>query len=33
MRPVVGVELDDKSHEQQDRQERDVFVEGVFSAS
>lgn len=29
-KPMVGIELDDKSHNQQKRQERDLFVEQVF---
>jgi hypothetical protein len=33
MRPLVGIELDDKSHEREDRKERDKFVDGVFNAS
>ena len=33
VRPVAGIELDDKSHQRQDRQERDEFVEKVFSAA
>jgi ribosomal protein S27AE len=33
MRPLVAVELDDRSHEREDRQQRDVFVEGVFAAA
>ncbi len=33
MRPLVGIELDDKSHEREDRKERDKFVDGVFKAS
>lgn len=32
MQPVVGIELDDRSHQREDRQERDHFVDGVFSA-
>lgn len=30
MRPLVGVELDDRSHERSRRQERDGFVDEVF---
>ena len=30
MRPLVGVELDDRSHERSSRQERDGFVDEVF---
>jgi hypothetical protein len=33
MRPLAGVELDDKSHERADRKQRDGFVEGVFTAA
>ena len=33
MRPLVGLELDDKSHERQDRAERDAFVDAVFEAA
>ncbi|MCA9902312.1 MAG: DUF2726 domain-containing protein [Anaerolineae bacterium] len=33
MRPMVGIELDDKSHQRQDRQERDAFVDQVFHAA
>jgi Protein of unknown function (DUF2726)/Topoisomerase DNA binding C4 zinc finger len=33
MRPLVGIELDDSSHEREDRQARDAFVDGVFSAA
>lgn len=33
MRPLVGIELDDKSHERKDRQERDTFVDEVFRAA
>jgi predicted RNA-binding Zn-ribbon protein involved in translation (DUF1610 family) len=33
VRPLVGIELDDKSHLRKDRQERDEFVEKVFSAA
>jgi len=33
VRPLVGIELDDKSHRRKDRQERDRFVEGVFRAA
>ena len=31
VRPILGIELDDKSHQRADRQERDEFVENVFS--
>lgn len=33
MRPLVGIELDDSSHERPDRQTRDTFVDGVFAAA
>jgi hypothetical protein len=33
MRPLVGVELDDSSHQRQDRQARDEFVDSVFAAA
>lgn len=33
IRPLLGVELDDKSHRRKDRRERDRFVEGVFAAA
>jgi hypothetical protein len=33
LRPKVAIELDDRSHERHDRQERDVFVDGVFAAA
>jgi hypothetical protein len=33
MRPLVGIELDDSSHQQADRQQRDRFVERVFAAT
>jgi len=33
MRPLVGIELDDKSHQRADRRERDEFVDGVFHAA
>ena len=33
IKPILGVELDDKSHQRPDRQKRDVFVNGVFSAA
>ena len=32
-RPLVGIELDDKSHQRPDQQERDQFVDGVFAAA
>jgi very-short-patch-repair endonuclease len=31
MEPVLGIELDDKSHQRKDRQERDAFVDAVFA--
>lgn len=31
VRPILGIELDDKSHQRADRQERDEFVENVFA--
>jgi hypothetical protein len=33
MRPLVGVELDDSSHQRQDRQARDEFVDSAFAAA
>lgn len=33
VRPIVAIELDDKSHERPDRMERDELVQGVFSAA
>lgn len=33
MQPILGLELDDSSHQRQDRQERDAFVDGVFNAA
>jgi hypothetical protein len=33
LRPLAGIELDDKSHQRRDRQERDQFVEAVFGAA
>lgn len=33
MRPLVGIELDDRSHDAAKRQERDRFVEHVFEAA
>ncbi|MCZ7546312.1 MAG: DUF2726 domain-containing protein [Anaerolineae bacterium] len=32
MRPLVGIELDDSSHERSDRKQRDKTVDGVFKA-
>ena len=31
MHPILGVELDDKSHNRRDRQARDEFVDSVFA--
>lgn len=33
VKPILGIELDDKSHQKPDRQVRDVFVNGVFAAA
>lgn len=33
MHPLMGIELDDKSHQRADRQTRDEFVDQVFKAS
>lgn len=33
VRPLLGIELDDKSHQRDDRRERDKFVEQVFAAA
>jgi hypothetical protein len=33
MQPIIGIELDDKSHQHPDRQERDAFVDQVFKAA
>lgn len=33
LKPMAGIELDDKSHRREDRQERDQFVEHVFAAA
>ena len=33
VKPLFGIELDDKSHQRADRIERDIFVENVFEAS
>ncbi|MGB1287502.1 MAG: DUF2726 domain-containing protein [Aggregatilineales bacterium] len=33
MQPIVGIELDDKSHERKDRKARDAFVDNVFAAA
>lgn len=33
LQPVLGLELDDRSHQRQDRVERDEFVERVFAAA
>jgi hypothetical protein len=32
LKPILGIELDDKSHQRADRQERDDFVNNVFAA-
>ena len=31
MEPVLGIELDDKSHQRKERQERGAFVGSVFA--
>jgi len=33
IKPLLGIELDDRSHQRADRQERDAFVERVFTAA
>jgi len=33
IKPIVGIELDDEGHEQQNRKERDRFVKKVFEAA
>ena len=33
LKPILGIELDDKSHQRADRQERDDFVNNVFAAA
>ena len=33
VKPVVGIELDDEGHQQQDRKERDRFTKRVFEAA
>jgi predicted RNA-binding Zn-ribbon protein involved in translation (DUF1610 family) len=33
VRPTLGIELDDKSHQRPDRQERDEYVDNVFSTA
>lgn len=33
MRPYLGIELDDKSHQRKDRSERDEFVDQVFKSA
>ncbi len=33
LQPILGIELDDKSHQRADRQERDDFVNHVFRSS
>jgi hypothetical protein len=33
MRPILGIELDDKSHQRKDRQDRDELVENIFKVT
>jgi len=33
LKPILGIELDDKSHQRPDRQERDDFVNNVFQVA
>lgn len=33
MKPIIGIELDDTSHNQKTRQERDKFVDDVFKTA
>jgi hypothetical protein len=33
MAPVAGIELDDSSHEEEDRQQRDAFVDEAFASA
>lgn len=33
MQPLLGIELDDKSHQREDRRDRDEFVDQVFAAA
>jgi hypothetical protein len=33
MRPLMGIELDDSSHQRQDRQARDEFVDSAFNSA
>jgi hypothetical protein len=33
IRPILGIELDDKSHQRLDRQKRDQLIDGVFAAA
>jgi hypothetical protein len=33
MQPLAGLELDDRSHQRRDRQDRDVFVNNAFAAA
>ena len=33
MRPLLGIELDDASHQRRDREQRDLFVEQTFAAA
>ena len=31
--PLAGIELDDSSHEEEERQQRDIFVDSVFASA
>ncbi len=33
LRPIMGIALDDSSHQHEERQARDTFVDGVFAAA
>jgi len=33
MEPVLGIELDDSSHQKKKQQEKDVFQDAVFAAA
>lgn len=33
MKPLLGIELDDSSHQQNSRQERDKFIDEIFQAA
>lgn len=33
LKPIMGLELDDSSHQREDRQQRDMFVEQVFESA